>query len=185
MARPRNANPQDTRDRVLAAARTVTLRDGIMAVTVHSVAEEAGVAKSTVGPVARLFEHLIDYVFAALVAEHAGSCTRSGADRWLAYSISAELLASEPDLVVLAMTACTLGTPVAPSGEAADHARYFQQMHLAARKAIATDVMASQQAITSAAALYYAVHVVADYFTVATSLWVEQLLDEECGRRAC
>lgn len=185
MARPRNANPEATRDRVLAAARTVALRDGIMAMTVQAVAEEAGVAKSTVGPASRLFEHLIDYTFAALVDAHAGSCTRSGADRWLAYGISTELLASEPDLPVLATMTCMLGAPVAPSGEAADHARYFQQMHLASRTAIAADAVASQRAMDEVAALGYAADVVADYFTIATSSWVEQLLDNESGRRAC
>lgn len=183
MARPRNANPEATRDRVLAAVRTVALRDGIMAVTVQAVAEEAGVAKSTVGPAPQLFEHLIDFTFAALVAAHAGSCTRSGADRWLAHRVSIDLLASEPGLAVLVMITCILGTPAASSGEAADHARYFHQRHLAARKAIAIDVMASQQAITSAAALDYAAHVVADYLTIATSSWAEQLVDDDSERR--
>lgn len=184
MARPRNANPEATRDRVLAAARTVALRDGIMAVTVQAVAEEAGVAKSTVGPVSRLFEHLIDYTFAALVAVHAECCTRSGADRWLAHRFSSDLLASEPDLVALVMIACMLGTPAAPSGEAADQACHFQQMHLAARKTIAADAFASQPAMDDATALGYAAYVVADYFTIATSSWVEKLLINGSGRRA-
>lgn len=51
--------------------RAVTLKSGIMAASLETVAEEAGVAKSTAGPAHLLFEHVVDYMFAALVVKHA------------------------------------------------------------------------------------------------------------------
>ena len=128
MARPRNADPTATRERVLAATRTVALRDGIMAVTLEAVAREAGVVKSTVGPASLLFEHLINYVFASLVVAHAYMCDWISADRWRARKVSADLLASEPDLATLALIACTLAAQTKVSDQAADYPQYFRQM---------------------------------------------------------
>lgn len=186
MGRPRNADRKATRGRVFAAMRAVTLKRGIMAATLEAVAKEADVAKSTAGPAPLLFEHLIDYVFAALVAEHSHMCRQAGASRWQAFSMSTVLLESEPDLAALLLISCTLAAPTAPSDQAAVLARHFRQRHLAARRALADDAMATNQGtISRMAAQAYAADVVADYIEIAAKTWARQprLVEEEA--RTC
>lgn len=184
MARPRNADHKATREHVMAAMRGVTLRHGILAATLETVAKEAGVAKSTAGPAALLFEHLIDYVFAALVAEHSNMCRQAGASRWQAFSMSTVLLESEPDLAALVLASCTLAAPTAPFDQAAVLARHFRQRHLAARRALADDAIAANQgAMSRMAAQAYAADIVADYIEIAAKTWAKQprLVEEEAG----
>jgi len=169
---------------VFAAMRAVALKRGIMAATLEAVAKEADVAKSTAGPAPLLFEHLVDYVFAALVAEHSNMCRQAGAGRWRSFSMSTDLLEREQDLAALVLISCTLAAPTAPSDETAVCVQHFTKRHLAARRALADDAMAASQGDMSRnAAQAYAADVIADFIEIAAKIWARQrrLIEEDTG----
>lgn len=177
MARPRNADPQATRERVLYAARTIAVREGIKAVTAEAIAKEAGTAKSTVGDMARVIEHLIDYVFAACVAAHGRASGGVGASRWRAYQVSVDLFAEEPDLCALVLITCALAIPTAGTGVAVDHARYFRQVHSNARTVLAAD--AAQIGMAQNDLLDYVNEVITDFIEIAAQTWARRISDDE------
>lgn len=177
MARPPNADPEATRERVLFAARTIAVREGLKAVTAEAISKEAGTAKSTVGDMARVIEHLIDYVFAACVAAHGRAVGGIGENRWRAYQVSVDLFDEEPDLCALVLIACALAVPTAGTGMAVDHARHFRQVHSNARTVLAAD--AAHVGTAQNDMLDYANEVITDFIEIAAQTWARRICGDE------
>lgn len=71
MARPKSADPDETRRRIYAAARQVAARDGLCALSARTIAAVAGVSASSVsnikGGMTGIRERLITMVFETLI----------------------------------------------------------------------------------------------------------------------
>lgn len=170
MARPRNADAAATRDRVLEAARTVAVRDGIRAVTCEAVAKEAGVAKSTVGPIDGLIEHLIDYLFAALVAIQAMPRTPAEVNRSTSRLLSEKLIECEPDLAVLAISVCALASSQSATGAGHRYRQHFLRLRDASSRAL-SEFTIEHGKMPRDAAKSHADEVVSDYLEIAVAAW--------------
>jgi DNA-binding XRE family transcriptional regulator len=160
-------------DHILAAARRVAVRDGLAGLTSKAVACEAGMKKTAIGLIGPIIDHLVDYVFAALVAAHADIRDQPRPNRWRAYGMIEELFAGEPDLAALVMIACALAVPTGASSGAATAAGRFRQMRRATELALMEDVANDHHfAETPDAARSYAAETIADYIEIAARIWV-------------
>lgn len=159
-------------DHIFAAARRVAVRDGVAGMTPKAVAEEAGVDKKVVGLKGPMVDHLIDYVFAALIAAHAEIRDEPHPNRWRAYGVIEELFAGEPDLAALVMIACALAVPNRTVSDASTSAGRFRQARRATELALMEDVADDDRfAANSEAARVYAADMIADYIEVAARIW--------------
>jgi hypothetical protein len=118
--------PPAPMDHILAAARRVAVRDGLAGLTRKAVDTEAGIKEAAVGPIGPLMDHLIDHVFAALIAAHADIRDQPQSNRWRAYGMIEELFAGEPDLAALVMIVCALAVPTGSSSGASTAAGRFR-----------------------------------------------------------
>lgn len=160
----------DGDDHVHATARRIVLRDGIGALTRKAVAAEAGIALAAVGRIDALTDHLIDYVFAALLAVHNEMCAQTGPNRWQTYRLIEDLLVGEPELATLTLIVCTLGIPAGSSAN--DSARHFRRIRRAAVRALTEDATEGRgRSMKKAAAQEYAEAVIEDFIEIAARTW--------------
>lgn len=163
---------QAATEHIFAAARRVAVRDGVAGLTRKAVAEEAEMKVTVVGLMGPIIDHLIDYVFAALIAAHAEIRHEPHLNRWRAYGVIEELFAGEPDLAALVMIACALAVPKRAGSDASTPAGRFRQARRATELALMEDVAHDDRlAANSEAARVYATDMIADYTEIAARIW--------------
>ena len=169
---PADLASQTPMDHILAAARRIAVRDGLAGLTRKAVATEAGVKEAAVGLIGPLTDHLIDYVFAALIAAHADIRGKPRPNRSRAYGMIEELFAGEPELAALVMIVCALAVPTGASSGATTAAGRFRQMRRATELALLEDVANDNHfAANPDTARSYAAETIADYIEIAARIW--------------
>ena len=106
MARPKSADPEQTKHRVLAAARAIAIKDGIASVTARPVAQAAAVSATTVCDVFSSIEGLqralMNEVFMPLLS----ACDLVGRQRSArSFDVAIAPLLADRNLALLAVQA--------------------------------------------------------------------------------